>query len=116
MELLNKEQIFTAKDKPYKDVEIKEWGGVVRISTMSIVDREEIEMIATSEDRDLSRRNLRLRFLIASIVDEKGDLMFTLDDMESLQYRSAKVVDKLFAISQALNGITDEDVDELAKN
>lgn len=114
MALLKFDEILEAKDSRYKDIEVKEWGGTVRIGTMSIADREAIEVIAA--DPALNKRDLRARFLIASILGEDGKPIFSLKDLPKLRQKSARVVDKLFAVAQAFNNITDEDVDVLAKN
>lgn len=113
--LLNKQQVLSANDRTaYHDVEVPEWGGTVRVGTMSIADREEIEIQAQKKGPE-SLKNLRLRFLVYSLVDENGDKLFSLGDMQKLETKSAKIIDKLFSISQAINGIMDADVEELAK-
>ena len=43
MTLLNKSQILAASDRKTEDLEVKEWGGTVRISTMSASDRDKWE-------------------------------------------------------------------------
>ena len=45
-----------------------------------------------------------------------GALLFSEDQVEQLSAKSAKPVDRLFAVAQRLNGMRDEDVEELAGN
>jgi hypothetical protein len=54
--------------------------------------------------------------LVRCLADENGNRIFSDEEFEALGSKSAKVIDKLFAIAQKVNGIGQEDVDDLTKN
>jgi len=60
--------------------------------------------------------NVRARLCAISIVDETGKRMFSDEDVRALGRKSAAALDRVFAAAQRLSGLTDEDVEELAKN
>jgi len=61
-------------------------------------------------------RNIRAKLCVLTIRDENGVRLFTDDDAAELGKKSADVLDRLFAISQHLSGISKADVEALAKN
>ena len=114
--LLTKEQILKAQDLKTIDVDVPEWGGTVRLSQVMGYARDRWESECIDSKGKPIKENMRARLLAMSIVDEKGDLMFTTDDIEELGKKSANILDKLFFASRNLNAVSDEDVEELAKN
>ena len=117
--MLNREQILQTEDLGFEEVEVKEWGGNVRIRTMTGTERDAFESEIyelKGENVKFNRENFRARLLVRTIVDENNDRLFTDGDVLDLGKKSAKVLDKLFSISQKLNGISAADRDEIIKN
>ena len=124
MTLLNFDDIIDAQDRIFEDVDVSEWGGTVRIAVMSGKDRDAWEMSMMKEDSaaktgfslnfsGLGRANL----VSLCLVDENMERVFTTKDrVESLSKKSGAVLDHLYEVAQRINGITDEDIDELEKN
>jgi hypothetical protein len=50
------------------------------------------------------------------MVDENGERLFQEEDTFPLGGKSAAALDRIFTVAQRLNGLRDEDVEELAKN
>ena len=124
MTLLNFDDIVASQDKEYEDVEVPEWGGTVRIATMSGEDRDRWELSMMQAD-DSSERGFKLNFdaysrvrLVAMcLVDDNFNRIFvTKEQIERLSQKSGKVMDLLYDVAQRVNGITDEDIDDLEKN
>ena len=124
MTLLNFDDIVASQDKEYEDVEVPEWGGTVRIATMSGEDRDRWELSMMQAD-DTSERGFKLNFdaysrvrLVAMcLVDDNFNRIFvTKEQIERLSQKSGKVMDLLYDVAQRVNGITDEDIDDLEKN
>jgi hypothetical protein len=114
--LLTKEQILKAHDIKTIDVDVPEWGGVIRLSQVMGCARDRWEESFFDGKGNRVKENFRARMLSMSIVDEDGNLMFSMDDINELGKKSAVVLDRLFAESRKLNAVTDEDIEELAKN
>ena len=124
MTLLNFDDIVASQDKEYQDVDVPEWGGTVRIATMSGEDRDRWELSMMQAD-DNSERGFKLNFdaysrvrLVAMcLVDDNFNRIFvTKEQIEKLSQKSGKVMDLLYDVAQRVNGITDEDIDDLEKN
>ncbi len=47
---------------------------------------------------------------------DNDELMFTSEDIENLNLKSAKVINQLFEVASEMNGLGKEAVDELVKN
>ena len=104
--LLNRDQILTAKDLPFRDVEIPEWGGTVRVSTMTAADRDAFEssIYDMVDGRPvLKHDNFRANLLSRALVDENGGRLFGEEDIEALGNKSARAIQYLFDIAQELN-------------
>ena len=124
MTLLNFDDIVASQDKEYQDVDVPEWGGTVRIATMSGEDRDRWELSMMQAD-DSSERGFKLNFdaysrvrLVAMcLVDDNFNRIFvTKEQIERLSQKSGKVMDLLYDVAQRVNGITESDIDDLEKN
>lgn len=119
MKILTKEQIFAAQDLRFVTVNVPEWGGKVRIKSMTGEDRDAFEMAiteATASDRKLNIKNIRARLVALTVVDDSGAPLFTEGDVAALAKKSAAALSRIYAAAQKLNALTNDDVEELAKN
>jgi len=60
--------------------------------------------------------NVRARFAVLTICDEAGKRLFSDADATKLGAKSAAALDRVFAVSQRLNGFSETDCEELIKN
>lgn len=119
MDVLTKAQILDADDLPSELVDVPEWGGLVRVRTMTGVERDAFEqaiMEGRGDDRTVNLRNIRAKLAALTITNGDGVLMFGDAEVHALGRKSALALDRIFGVAQRLNGLTGEDVDELAKN
>ena len=124
MTLLNFDDILAKQDKDFEDVEVPEWGGTVRIAAMSGTDRDRWELSMMQAD-DKSERGFRMNFdaysrvrLVAlCLVDDNFQRIFVTDkQIEALGQKSGAIMDKLYGVAQRVNGLSDEDIEDLEKN
>jgi hypothetical protein len=54
--------------------------------------------------------------LTRAIVDENGNRIFTPDQLDKLKTSSGKVAGRLYRVFKRLNIVTDDKVEDLAKN
>lgn len=108
---LNKAKILAAEDVKLDKVAVPEWGGDVYIKTLSGTERDAFED-AYSQDK---MRQFRVRFLVLTLCDEKGERLFTDKEVDELGRKSALVIAKLFEKAWSLNALRNEDVDALGK-
>lgn len=114
--MLTKKDILDADDQLTKTVNVPEWGGEVTIAIMSGFARDRFEASLIGSNGGTNMQNIRAKLVTASIVDGKGDLMFSDTDIIKLGKKSSVALDRVFSAAQDLNKITDVEVDDLAKN
>jgi hypothetical protein len=105
--MLTRDAILAAKDFDYKDVDVPEWGGSVRIRGLSAKERDGFEA-SLAKSQDLS--NIRSRLVVLAVIDEDGERVFTDADAEKLGEKNAQVMCRLFDVVRNLSGMSDEDL------
>jgi hypothetical protein len=115
MGLLSKLAILGADDLKHEDVPVPQWGGTVRIRVMTGVERDEFRA-AIASDGPVPVGKFSAALLAATCVDESGGRLFTMDDMEALQAKSAASLDAPAAVAMRLNGLGATAVEDAAKN
>jgi len=116
---LSREQILKVDDLQFEDVEVPEWGGVVRVRGLTGTERDAFEESIIDQRGKKTRvvmANLRAKLVAQSIVDEDGRRLFSERDVGALGEKSAAALQRVFNAAQRLSGISDEDVEELVKN
>lgn len=116
---LSKEQILGAADLKFEVVKVPEWGGEVRIRSMTGTDRDAFETsmyLSKGDDEKANMRNLRARMVAYSVVDDADKRIFDETDIETLGAKSARALDRVYAATVKLNAITADNVEELTKN
>jgi hypothetical protein len=119
MAILSKKQILDAPDLKIETVPVPEWGGDVLVRGLTGEQRDTFEAsIVHLEGKKAATdlANIRAKLVSASLVDEKGDLLFDERDVEALGRKSAVALQRIFEVAQRLSGLTQSDVEELAKN
>ena len=121
MALLSKDQILKADRKKTVDVEVKEWGGTVRLQELSASDRdlwenESFVLNAEGTGAKFNPKHARARLVVRCLVDDKGRRMFSDDEVAAIGSLSASSVQRLFNAARKLNAISNEDMKELEGN
>ncbi len=119
MNLLTKEDILDCHDLDFVEVEVPEWGGFVRVSTMTGTARDNYESSIIKVVNGVAQTdmlNIRAKLVSACCVDAEGNHIFSSEDIERLGYKSSAALERIFTAAQKLNAVTDDDIEELAKN
>lgn len=124
MGLLTKAQILAADKKKTEDVDVKEWGGKVRLQELSAADRDmwESESFVTDEDEEgkattkFNPKQARARLVVRCLIGDDGKRLFSDDEVAAVGSLSASTVQKLFMACRRLNAISAGDIKELEKN
>lgn len=115
MTLLTKSAILGASDLPHEDVPVPAWGGSVRVRTMTGLERDQFRAAIASED-GVPVGKFSAALLAAACIDENGERLFTMEDMEALQAKSASSLDAPAAVAMRLNGLGATAVEDAVKN
>lgn len=117
---LDKASILAQDDLKTEDVQIPEWGGAwVRVRTLNASERDHFEASTVQrkgKNVTTNLENIRARLCLLCLVDEEGNRLFQEEDTFPLGGKSASALDRIFTVAQRLNGLRDEDVEELAGN
>lgn len=116
--ILTREQILEASDRKTEDVPVPEWGGTVRVQSLSGRERDiyEAGLVQLGNDgtvRKVDMANARSRLASLSIVDERGERVFTEEDVEALGEKSAIALERVFDVAARLCGLTEEAIEEM---
>jgi hypothetical protein len=118
MDVLKKEVILAAQDIHFDIVSVPEWGGDVRICSMSAEQRDRYEqsLFATrAPDSAANFANIRARLAAYSIVDDAGAHIFGEEDIVALGQKSAAALDRVVKAAYKLSLLREGDIDELKK-
>lgn len=117
--MITRDQILEAEDLGFEEVEVPEWGGSVRVRAMTGTERDSFESEIyeiKGEDTKFNRENFRARLLVRTLADESNNRLFDDKDIAVLGRKSARVLDRLFAVAQRLNGMSAADRETMTKN
>ena len=113
---LTRDQILNAEDIKTEEVEVPEWGGTVLVKGMNGKERDAFEMSYLTAGQS-TIENVRAKLVSLTVIDhETKNQLFTVADIDALGQKSAKALDRVFAVAQSLSKIGQNDVEELAKN
>lgn len=116
---LSRDDILKVKDIQIEAVDVPEWGGIVYVKSLSGTERDAYEssMIEVrGKNQRVNLENLRAKLAVMTVCDEDGKLLFSQKDIEVLGKKSASALNRVFKVAQRLSALTDQDVEELAKN
>lgn len=109
---LTASQILAANDVKVEPVDVPEWGGTVYVRVLRGTDRDQFEEWINKE----KDRSVRCRFLVLTLCDEKGSLLFTPEQVAALGEKSGEVLGRVFDKAWDLNYLSPKKVDELGKD
>lgn len=117
--MLSRDDILKADDITTREVEVPEWGGTVIVRGLSAKERDNWEASLLRQRgnqmvRDSS--NIRAKLVVRVLVDDDGKRLFSDGDAAVLGDKCIAAIDRIFETAAELSAITDEDVEELAKN
>jgi len=105
--LLTRNAILSVVDQQTEDVEVPEWGGVVRLRTLTAA-----EAIKFSEGVKKGDDNAAIRILMMSAVNEDGTPMLLEEDIPELRKKSLKTIFRLQKAALRLNGLGKDEVSD----
>jgi len=114
--LLTKKEILEAKDVLTEDIQVPQWGGIIRIKTMSGAEGDQFEasvMIKNGTKFEVNPRRLRVKLVAMCVIGEDGKRLFSDDDIAALDKKSRPALDFVFKECQELNGIGDDEIKNL---
>jgi len=104
---LSKAEILSAKDCYFEYEDVPEWGGSLKIYSMSLRERMEFEKVQAKRKKDSEEINLEeiLFVLSKSLRDEDGIPIFTAEEVNSLLDKNMNVVYRIFKRCAEVNKV-----------
>lgn len=113
--MLNKEQILECSDIKSELVKIPEWSGEVTVKGLTLAEKD-VWTDSIMQDGEANVEGATAKLCIMCMRDDKGEMLFSLDDVPAIQAKSAAALDRVFQVAQRLSGIGQEDIEETVKN
>ena len=88
----------------------------VWVRMLSGAERDAFEQASLDRKGRPNLQNIPARLCAICIVDDDGKSVLKPYEAEALGTKSARALDRIFSVAQKMNGITDDDIEELAKN
>lgn len=111
-----REKILNCDDIKHEVVSVPEWGLDVRVCVMNGLARDKFDHILTTMAKEKNLNHIRATLAVFTVRDEENKLIFSHGDIDALSEKSSAALDRIFAVAQRLNGLTNADVEELQKN
>lgn len=116
---LSRDAILGAVDTEYQTVDVPEWGGQVRVRSISAAERERLmKLSVVTEGRGAKQTQrfdmptFRVKLAALSMVDDDGRRLFTDDDMAALGRKSARALERVSDVALDLAGVQDDTKDD----
>ena len=114
--MLNRSDILSKKELKKICVSVPDWGGDVFVSEMSAQTRDQWEQkLIDSKEKGQGITNGRATLIVVTVVDEKGNPIFTEKDIPEIGKLSAMSLDKIISAAQKLNGL-EVSIEDIKKN
>ena len=119
--LLGKADIVECEDLISEDVEVPEWGGVLRVRQMNAMDRDSFDLYVVrlksdGKSAEVNKHNLRAALVVRSVIDEEGKRIFSDEDVETVGMKNGQAVDRVFAVASRLSLLGKDDAADIEKN
>jgi len=118
MAYATKDGIAAAHDWEVCEYDVPEWGGVIRLRSLSALER--LQLVKQFRDETAQNDNAFMFYatlITMSQVDEHGNQFWRLDnDTATLQSRNWNVLERVARKIMQINGMGNEEQDALEKN
>ena len=105
---LSRDKILKAHDLKLEKLRVPEWGGDVYLRPLTGKGRDAYEAgVYDVNTKKVRAENVRALLVSLTVTDEKGELLFSPGDIESLGGKSAKALDRIFTAAQTMNAVSD---------
>jgi len=113
--VLGKFDVLKATELKRELVPVPEWGGSVWVQEMDAATRDRFDAwVVKKESNEVG--GMRLRVLIATVINEDGTLMFSDLDIPDLMSKSSRATSRLSDVGMILSGMNEEAAAATTKN
>lgn len=110
--LTNAEEIISSEDFRYQDVEVPEWGGTIRIRSLSAKQRDTLARKIKADGESEASEMM----VVMCVVDEAGQRVFDFKDIERLKAKSTVPIARIVRALGELTSGTGKPTEEFEEN
>lgn len=111
---LSRDQILGYNDLETKEVEVPEWGGTIRVRSLTGKEWAGVEdSLRSKNGTPASHAGFREWLVAMAAVDEKGEQLFSLEDVELLGKKNWTALERVSVVVVDISGATPDKVGEL---
>lgn len=112
-----REQILNSSDMESEAIALPDWGdGPFYVRAMTGNERDDFESSLSGVGGRVNTKHIRAKLVCKTLCDENGNRIFTDADIAAVGNKSARMLDRVFAVACRLSGIGKDDVEEMSKN
>jgi hypothetical protein len=119
MSSLSREAFLRPAKVNVVEVPVPELGGSVYVKGMTAKDRSRFEtqfQLSSGKSNTRKLKEIRERLVVACLCDEEGVLLLQDSDVDAVGAQPAAVVERIVDAAQKVCGMSNNDVEGLAKN
>lgn len=119
MSSLSREAFLRPAKVNVVEVPVPELGGSVFVKGMTAKDRSRFEtqfQLSSGKSNTRKMKEIRERLVIACLCDEEGVLLLQDSDVDAVGSQPAAVIERIVEAAQKVCGMSNDDVEDLAKN
>lgn len=113
------EEIFAVDDRKYEVVSVPEWGGEVKLKSLSGAERDRFEATLQEQRGGKTKQNydnFRARLIALCAVNDDGTPLFpSKQAVVLLGNKNVAALQRLFNTANELSGLSEKDVEELTE-
>ena len=115
-----RDDILSADDSDLEEILIPKWTAEpLYVCVMSGTDRDAFEasmIVQRGKSQAQNLSNIRAKLAVRCLVDKDRNRIFSDDDADALGKKSGAELQRVFEVARRKNRLSNEDVEELAKN
>lgn len=112
-----RDRILQAKDIQSNKFTVEQWGVELDIRTMTAIERSRLVATCTKPDGTVDMEKMYPMLLIAAVYDpETGEKVFSAEDIQALQEKSAAAVEFVAQKVMEVSGMSPKSVDVEGKD
>ena len=115
----SRDEILKLQDRKTEEVFVPEWGCSVLVKEMSAADRDQLDALMVKREGDKivgDVTNQRAKIVVMTAVNEKGERLFSADDVAALAEKNGKAINRIYEAAVMLGVLQADAIDEAAKN
>ncbi|MBU2249544.1 MAG: hypothetical protein KKD77_22545, partial [Gammaproteobacteria bacterium] len=86
------------------------------VKTMTAHEKDTFESMCTNAQGVQDMTNARAIIAVMSVVDKDGNRIFELGDVDELNKKSGRAIDRIFTVACRLSGLRREDMEKAVGN